>query len=127
MSIHTIYPGFRLPGFFTRENIHFISAKVTEILGTEFNARVIIPDSAIMREMQIQHEDRLQSIAKMNQRVIMELVRSFRNYQAEIRRASMWAQNMWGAYNYSPELGIKPYETPKLNKNARGMRFAMTY
>ena len=127
MSIHTLDPGFRVPGFFTEENIQFISYKVTKILSLEFNAKVIVPTSSIMREMQYIHEDRVQTIPKMNQRVIMELVRSFRNYQDEIKKANYWSQNIWNAYNYSPALGIKPYETPKLDKNVRGLRFAMTF
>ena len=127
MSIHTLDQSFLLPGFFTRENIEFISNKVTDILAKEYNGKVVIPSSSIMREMQTQYEDRVDTIAKMNQRVIMELVRSFRNYQSEITRASYWAQNVWNAHLYHPSLGIKQYETPKLNKNVRGMRFAFTF
>lgn len=127
MSIHTLHPGFRLEGFFTQTNIDFISQKVTNILGREYNARVIIPDASIMMEMQRQHEARLESIAKMNHRVVTELVRSFRNYQEEIKQKNYWSRNIWNAYNYNPSLGIKPYETPKLNTRTHGMRFAMTF
>ena len=127
MSIHTLDPGFRLPGFFDQTNINFISQKITQILGKEYNAQVIIPDASIFIEMQHQHEDRIDTLAKLNQRVIMELVRSFRNYQEEIKQKSGWSQNIWNAYNYDPSLGIKPYETPKMRDNVRGMRFAMTF
>lgn len=127
MSIHTLDPGFRLPGFFDQRNIDFISHRVTEILSMEYNARVIIPDASIKMEMQNQHEDRIGTISKMNQRVIMELVRSFRNYQEEIKKKDNWSRNIWNAYNYDPSLGIKPYDKMKMNDRARGMRFAMTF
>ena len=123
MSIHTLSPGVRLPGFFTRTNVEFISNKVTKILGKEYSQRIIIPNNYIVREMQFQHEDRLETIAKMNHRVVIELVKSFRNYQSEIEKSNYYSRNVWNSYNYDSALGIKPYETPKLNNNARGFRF----
>lgn len=127
MSIHTLYPGFRLPDFFSQTNIDFISHKITEILSLEYKTKVVVPDDAILSEMQIQHEDRLETIAKMNMRVVMEMVRSFRNYQTEITKKSYWSQNFWNSYNYSPSLKIKQFDTPKLNSRARGLRFASTF
>jgi len=127
MSIHTIYPGHRVPGFFTKLNIKFISDKVTEILGREYKQKIIVPDSSIMREMQYQHEFMVESVAKLNQRVIMSLLRSFRNYQDEINKANYFAGNVWNAYNYDNSLGIRQFSKPKLNDNARGFRFHFTF
>ncbi len=133
-SIHTLDPQFRVPGFFTHENVKTISQLVTDTIAQSYTGRkVIVPNPHIVRFMQIVHEDRLESIPKMNQRVTMDLVRSFLNHVEEQERANNWAYHRWDAYNRDPKLGIKSFETPKLRGNrvqrrdARGFRFHFTY
>lgn len=133
-SIHTLQPSFRVPGFFTKENVSTISRLVTETIAKSYTARkVIVPDSHIVRFMQIVQEERPESVAKMNQRVVMDLVRSFLNHVEEQERANNWAYHRWDAYNWGANLGIRPYEKPKLRgkrvgkNDARGFRFHFTY
>jgi hypothetical protein len=73
------------------------------------------------------YNERLEPLPKMNQRVVLHLVRSFLNHTDEMEKVNMFADNRWNAYNYSSNLGIKPYETPKLNDRHRGFRFHFTY
>lgn len=133
-SIHTLDPQFRTPGYFTQENINTISQLVTATIAQSYSGKkVIVPDAHIVRFMQKIHEERLESIPKMNQRVIAELVRSFLNHVSKQEQANNWAYHRWDAYNWDANLGIKPFETPKLRGNrvkrqdARGYRFHFTY
>ncbi len=132
-SIHVL-DAIRVPGFFTQENIGTISRLVTEtILQSYTQRKVIVPDPHIVRFMQIIEEDRRESVPKMNQRVVMDLVRSFFNYVEQTERSNQWAYHRWDAFNFDPKLGIKSFETPKLRGNrvrrndARGYRFHFTY
>jgi hypothetical protein len=134
MSIHTLDPQFRVPGFFTQENINTISQLVTDTIAQSYTGKkVIVPDSHIVRFMQIVHEDRVESVAKMNQRVVLDLVRSFMNHASAQEKANNWANNRWEAYNWGPTLGIKQFETPrhtveKVGRRPRGTGyFQFTY
>jgi len=134
MSIHTLDPQWRVPGFFTGENVKTISQLTTQTIAKTYRDRkVIIPDPHIVRFMQIVQEDRPESVPKMNQRVIMDLVRSFVNHVEEQERANNWAYHRYDAATFDPKLGIKNFETPKLKgksaqKNtSRGLRFHSTY
>ena len=134
-SIHTLDPQFRTPGFFTQENVNTISQLVTATIAQSYSGKkVIVPNPHIIRFMQKIHEDRLESIPKMNQRVVMELVRSFLSHVDQQERANYWAAHRWDAYNRNPEqLGIRPHDTPKLRgervkrNDHRAFRFHYTY
>ena len=134
-SIHTLDPQFRVPGFFTKENIRTISKLVTQTIADTYTLRkVVIPDPHILIYMQIVHEaDRVESVSKLNERVVVGLVRSFLDHVLQQERANDWAIHRYDAYNHDPSLGIKPYETPKLRGNKvrrdadRGFRFHFTY
>lgn len=134
MSIHTIDPQFRLPGFFTKENINTISELITMTIAQDYHGKkVVVPDEYIVRYMQKVHEEKIESIGKMNQRVIMDVVRTFVNHVEETERNNMWANNRWNAYNRDESLGIKPYDTIKLKgervgkNDARSFQFQFTY
>jgi len=126
-SIHTIYPGYRDPAFFTPENVAYISNILTETMGKEFRQRVVFTDSSIMRTMQRVFEERYETIPQMNQRVVLELLRNARNEFDETERANYLMSNIWEAYNYDPILGIKPYDNIKLNRRYRGLKFNYTF
>lgn len=121
MSIHTLQPGFRVPGFFTEDNVNTISQIVTQTIGRKYSEkRVVVPNEDIVKFMQIVHEDRVESVAKMNERVVIDLVRSFFSHIEQIEQANNWADNRWNAYMYDPSLNMKNFEEPKLRGDRVG-------
>ena len=126
-SVFTVYPGYRDYTFFNGHNVALISNILTETLAKEFKQKVIITDESIMRTMQQIFEERYETIPEMNRRVLIELLRDFRNQMFATEKANYLLNNKWEAYNYDPVLGIKPYETPKLNQRYRPLKFAFTF
>lgn len=115
MSIHTLQPNWRIPGFFTEENVKFLSDKITEHLSKYYSGKkVVIPDPHIVRIMQHIQEQRPESIPRMNQRVLIDIVAEFMDFVQKNENANNWSYFRYDAYNRTPNLGIKPYETPKL-------------
>ena len=111
MSIHTLMPTFRVPGFFEKENIQTISKITTQTIAQRYQGkRVIIPDDEILKFMQIVHEDRVESVAKMNERTVIDLVRSFYDFVGRNEQANYWSTNKWNAAMYDVSLGMKPYD-----------------
>lgn len=84
MSIHTVFPGFRNFNFFSDENVAFIQQKIIDVLKGEFFQDILIDVGSIKRVMERVHLERLESIPKMNQRVIMYCTNDFRNYHATL-------------------------------------------
>lgn len=126
-SIFTISPGYRDYTFFNPQNVAFISNRLTETLAKEFKQKVIVTDESIMRTMQRVFEERYEAVPMMNERVFIELLRDFRDQMFETERSNYLLNYKWEAYNYDPILGIKPYETPKLNQRHRPLKFAFTF
>lgn len=121
MSIHTLDPQFRVPGFFTQENVNTISRLITETIGQSFSGKkVIVPDPHIVRFMQSIQEDRPEPIPKMNERVVIAIVRTFLDFVYENERNNNWSYFRYDAYNRGANLGIKPYDKPKLKGNFVG-------
>lgn len=115
MSIHTLDPQFRVPGFFTQENVNTISQLITETIAQSYSGKkVIVPNPHIVRFMQSIQEDRPESIPKMNERVVIAIVRTFLDFVAENERNNNWSYFRYDAYNRGANLGIKPYDKPKL-------------
>lgn len=84
MSIHTIFPGGRDVNFFSDENVVFLYNKIIEVLKREFVQDILFDRGSIVRLMQRVHEERLESIPFMNQRVIMYATNEYRNHQATV-------------------------------------------
>ena len=87
----TIWPGFIPHDYFTKENIEFISDKITETIHKDITTDVKIDTASIVRVMQRVLEQRLESIPKMNQRTIMYCVNDYLDYQLECNRNLKWA------------------------------------
>lgn len=126
-SIFTISPGYRDYTFFNPQNVALLSNILTETIAKEFKQKVVVTDGSIMREMQKVMEERYEAIPMMNRRVLVELLRDFRGQMFSTEKANYLLNYKWEAYNYDPILGIKPYETPKLNERYRPLKFAFTF
>ena len=134
MSIHTLQPQFRVPGFFTQDNVDTISQLVTDTIAQSYSGKkVIVPNPHIVRFMQSIQEDRPESIPKMNQPVVISLVRTFLAFDTENERNNNWAYHRYDAYNHGANLGIKAFDKPRLKgpyvgkQTARSFRFHFTY
>jgi len=90
---HTIFPGFVPDGFFDRDNVEFIRAKVVSVLHGEFYQAINIDRASVIRVMQRVLGERLETIPKMNQRVIMYLTNEYRNHQGQLHKHLKWEEH----------------------------------
>ena len=81
------------PEYFNQENKIFIQKKVAEVLSREFYQNVVFDPESIVNTMQLIYEQRLESVPRMNERVIMELCRYFRNEQILVNKNLMYAES----------------------------------
>lgn len=88
--VNTIFPGFIPQGYFDEDNMVFIQQKIIHVLGLEFKQKIIVDRASIVRVMQRVLEERLESIPKMNQRVIMYITNEFRNHQLDANKHLKW-------------------------------------
>jgi hypothetical protein len=84
--IQTIGESYIPKGFFDSDNVDFIQKKITQMINKDITTKVTIPKESIARVMQRVLEQRLESIAKMNERVVMYAVNDYLNYQVEANR-----------------------------------------
>jgi hypothetical protein len=115
MSIHTLGGQWRIPGFFTEDNVNTLSQLITDTIAQSYTGKkVVVPNPHIVRIMQHIHEQRPESIPKMNERVIMNIVAEFIDFVNQNERNNNWSYFRYDAYNRTPNTGLKPYEKPKL-------------
>lgn len=117
-SIYTLYPGFRMPGYFTDDNVALLSNMITKTLAKEYKQKIIVTDASIMRRMVQIHEERIETVPQMNRRVALDLLREVRNQYDETERANYLLSNQWNSYNYDVSLGILPYVPIKMKTDA---------
>jgi len=72
--------------FFTEENVTFVQNKISEVLKNEFKQKIVIDRASIKRKMVGVFEERLESVPRMNQRLVMKACNEFRLDQAETER-----------------------------------------
>jgi hypothetical protein len=82
----TVFPGFIPDGYFDEDNVAFIQKKVADILKREFIQEVIIDKASIGRVMQRVLSERIETVPKMNQRVIMYLCNEVRVHQLQVSK-----------------------------------------
>lgn len=80
------------PGYFNMKNVLFIQNAVADVLNREFVQRITVPPGDIVRIMQRVIEERLETIPRMNQRVIMYLTNEFRNHQIQRDKHMRWEE-----------------------------------
>jgi hypothetical protein len=90
MPLHTIFNGFE-NDFFNVANVEFIKEKIRNNLRIDYKQDILIDNASIMRIMQRVYEERLESIPRMNQRVVMYAANEWRNYQVEADKHLKWS------------------------------------
>lgn len=90
-TIHTLVPSASIPlGYFYEQNIQFIQDKIVEVLKREYNQKIQIDRGSIIRVMERVLTERIETIPKMNQRVIMEICNEYRTHQDEVNKHLKW-------------------------------------
>lgn len=98
-------------GFFDEDNILFIQSKISEVLAKEFKQRILVSRGDIVQKMAIVAQTFLESIPKMNQRVIMDICSDFRRYQLEVdRNLKLEAHYTLSQRLYDPSTEIVRYD-----------------
>lgn len=93
-TINTLVPNASVPqGYFDEDNIVFIQSKIAEVLRREFKQTIQFDRASIIRLMDRAILDRIESVPKMNQRVVMFATNEFRNHQVEANRNFNWETN----------------------------------
>jgi hypothetical protein len=94
----TINPGFIPCGYFDEDNVSFLQNKIAEILNRRYTQRVVIPKSGIVRIMQRVLSERIESIPKMNERVLMYMANDFMTHQDERDKHMKWSDASFQAH-----------------------------
>jgi len=122
-SSHTIFPTYIPDGFFCKDNLSFIQNMITHVLKREFSQNVIISEADIKKVMQRVMGERMESVPKMNQRVIMYITNEFRDHQLDVNKHLRWDENKHFAETlYDPiscNLRADPYNVKLSNRFGR--------
>lgn len=84
--INTIFPGFIPEGYFSDDNVEFLANKITQILSRDYRQKILFDRGSIKRLMQRVLNERLESIPRMNQRVVMYATNEYRNHQDQLNK-----------------------------------------
>lgn len=95
------------PDYFNQENVRFIQSKVVEILRKEFRQNIIFDPASITSVMMRIYQQKLESWAKMNRRVVMELCRDFRNEQIVTNKHLQWGEHFAASQQVYDEMDNK--------------------
>ena len=115
---HSRSPTTRPAGFFNEENVQFIQGMIAHVLHREFQhpsgapVRIDISRGDIARIMQRVAEERIESIPKMNQRVVMYICNDFRTHEIQRDKHMRWEESFRFATKlYDPTSGRASVDT----------------
>jgi len=112
-TVNTLVPNASIPlGYFDEDNIRFIQNKITSVLKREFIQNILFTRADIVRLMKRVIEERIETVPKMNQRVIMFATNEFRNHQLEVEKYLKWE----GGYVLSQRLYDPSVESSKFDQ-----------
>jgi hypothetical protein len=124
-TIHTLVPNANIPyGYFDEDNIRFIQNKIKDVLHREFIQSIEIDRASIIRLMERALLDRIETVPKMNQRVIMMATNEYRNYQIEVDKHLKWeAHYFLSQQQYDPSVEIVRFD-PQNTKLANRLGYS---
>lgn len=93
MGSLTIVSGHIPHGYFTDENIAYISERITGMLSHDFIYPYVVGREDIKRVMLRVLEARLEAIPLMMQRVVMEIVSEIKEFELERVKHLRWEKN----------------------------------
>lgn len=123
-SIHTLVPNANVPfGYFDEDNIRFIQKKIIEVLKRKFQQEILFDRGSILRLMERALLDRIETIPRMNQRVIMYAVNEFMVHELQVDKHLKWeAHYVQSQRFYDPTVEVSRFDRQKtkLKKDFRG-------
>lgn len=122
-GIHSVFPLVRPEGFFTRANVRFLANKIGTMMEEEFGGFLRISPSDILRVMQRVAEVRIESIPRMNERVVMEITADYRQHLLQLNRQLKWEENVInGSLLFDAVSGRSAMDAGKLKMRDRLLR-----
>jgi len=120
-TVVTLVPNSNIPlGFFDEDNIRFIQEKIKCVLSREFSQSILIDRASIIRVMQRIIEEKLESIPKMGQRVIMSICNEFRNHNSNVEKHLMWEESFVSSQRmYDPTVNVSRYDPQEYKLRTR--------
>jgi len=114
-TIHTLVPNATIPlGYYDEDNIRFIQNKIKEVLKRIFIQDILIDRASIVRVMERVLLDRIESVVKMNQRVIMTIVNEYLVYQLQTTKVLKAEEYYWASQRlYDPTVEVVRYDQQK--------------
>lgn len=113
-TIHTLFPGSIPQGYLHEDNVRKIQTKIVEVLRREFKQNVLVDRGSIARLMERAisgPNSRIETIAKMNQRVVMYATNDFRNHQLEANKHMKWESGYRLSQRlYDPSVEVSRYD-----------------
>ncbi len=109
MILHTVGPTPVPKGYFSGDNILFIQRKVTELLSLRYKQKILFDREGIVRLMQRVVEERLESVPRMNQRVIMYAMNDFMTHQVQANKVMQWGEGHVSSQKLYDQVGQKTY------------------
>ena len=98
-------------GLFDEDNIGFIQSKISEVLAREYKQRILVSRGDIIRTMGKITDQFLESIPKMNQRVVMDICNDFRISQGYTdRNLKLEAHYVLSQRLYDPSVEVVRYD-----------------
>lgn len=114
---HTLFPGYVPKDFFSERNVRFILDKTVEVLKKEFVQEIRFERASVVRIMDRVVEERLESVPKMNQRVVMYLANEFRVHQLQARKHMRWEETYSATSGLYDPIGQKSHFDMMGNKS----------
>lgn len=115
-TAHTLVPNASSPlGYYDEDNIRFIQDKIKNVLRREFKQDILIDRGSIVRLMERALLDRVDTIPKLNQRVIMYATNEFRVHQLSVDKHLKWEAHFVESQRlYDPTVEVSRYDPQKV-------------
>lgn len=91
-TINTLVPNATIPlGYYDEDNIRFIQDAIVTVLSRQFKQKILFDRDSIVALMErALVNGRIETVPKMNQRVIMMATNEFRNHQLDASKHLWW-------------------------------------
>lgn len=111
-NIHGVFSMAVPEGYFDADNIKFIQEKLDAVLKREVGWSVTIDKASIIRLMERVIEERLETIPKMNQRVVMYGASEYKRHVMEVNKRLNWEKNYIPSQLLFDPVGVKSNYNP---------------
>lgn len=110
-TIHTLVPNATIPlGYFDEDNIRFNQNRIRQVLRREF-INILIDRASIIRLMERVLLERIETVPKMNQRVVMYATNEYRVHQLQVDKHLKWEAHFVESQRlYDPTVEISRFD-----------------